>query len=208
MGQSGTLKILLDNVSYQHCVEVPIFKVPESTLETLVMLKPADATSTGEVRNLTPKPSQPVNPTVVNSETKAKVEPSQIADDSKKEVTSQQDLPLTIISARAEREERLRKKAIALGEDPDKFVTITDEDKHNSLTFHDRMKTDARMCDYAKELEVNPHEHMDMTVRERLIGEEVIRQDLENEGVTSSWLDTDEEWEKVISILQENGMLW
>ena len=64
------------------------------------------------------------------------------------------------------------------------------------------------MCDYAKELEDNPHEYMNMTVRERLIVKEVIRQDLENEGVTSSWLDTDKEWKEVISILQENGMLW
>jgi hypothetical protein len=114
--------------------------------------------------------------------------------------------PLILLS-RTQREERLRKKATALGEDPDKFVTITDEDKHNSLTFRDRMKTDARMCDYAKELEVNSHEHMDMTIRERLIGKEIIRRDLEDEGVTSSWLDTDEEWKRVISILQENGML-
>src|SRR3954453_19010096 len=74
--------------------EVPIFKVPESTLETLVTLKPVDTTSTSGV------------------------EPSQIADNSIKEVTSQQDLPFTIISARAEREKRLREKAIALGEDP------------------------------------------------------------------------------------------
>ena len=64
------------------------------------------------------------------------------------------------------------------------------------------------MCGYAKELEENPHEHMDMTIRERLIGEEVIRQDLENKGVMSSWLDTDEKWKEVISILQENSMLW
>src|ERR1044072_2167310 len=99
----------------------------------------------------------------------------------------------SILLSRTQREGRFRKKAIALGEDSDKFVTITDEDKRNSLTFCDRMKTDARMCGYAKELEENPHEHMDMTVRKRLIGEEVIHQDLKNEGVMSSWLDTDKE---------------
>ena len=49
---------------------------------------------------------------------------------------------------------------------------------------------------------------MEMSVRERLIGEEIIRRELENKGLTSSWLDTDEEWQKNISILQENGMLW
>ena len=42
---------------------------------------------------------------------------------------------------------------------------------------------------------------MDMTVRERLIGEEIIRRGLEDDGVTSSWLDTDEEWQKNISIV-------
>ena len=113
-----------------------------------------------------------------------------------------------ILLSRTQREECLKKKAIKLGEDPDKFVTITDEDKRNSISFRYKMEADARMCSYAKGEGEDPHEHMDMTVRERLIGEEVIRQDLENEGVMSSWLDTDEEWKKVISILQENGMLW
>ena len=64
------------------------------------------------------------------------------------------------------------------------------------------------MCDYAKEGEEDPKEHMEMTVRERLIGEEIIRRKLENKRLTSSWLDTDEEWQKNISILQENGILW
>ena len=49
--------------------------------------------------------------------------------------------------------------------------------------------------------------NMIMTVRERLIGEEIIRRSLEDKGVTSSWLDTDEKWEKTVSILQKNGML-
>ena len=34
------------------------------------------------------------------------------------------------------------------------------------------------------------------------------RRDLEDEGVTSSWLVTDEKWKKTVSIFQENGMLW
>ena len=58
------------------------------------------------------------------------------------------------------------------------------------------MKTDARMCGYyyAKEAEEDPDEYMDMSARERLIGEEIIRRSLEDKGITSSWLDTDEEW--------------
>ncbi|CAG8625392.1 9598_t:CDS:2, partial [Diversispora eburnea] len=68
--------------------------------------------------------------------------------------------------------------------------------------------TDARMCGYAKEAEEDPSEYMDMTVRERLISEEIIHRSLEEDGIISSWLDTDEEWKKTINILQENGMLW
>jgi hypothetical protein len=49
---------------------------------------------------------------------------------------------------------------------------------------------------------------MDMKVRERLIGEEIIRRSLEGKGVIFFWLDTDEKWKKTVSILQENGMLW
>ena len=99
----------------------------------------------------------------------------------------------SILLSRTQREERLKKKAIELGEDPDKFATITDEDKRNSISFRYKMEADARMCSYAKGEDEDPHEHMDMTVRERLIGEKVIRQDLENEEVMSSWLDTDKE---------------
>ncbi|CAJ0627506.1 13959_t:CDS:2 [Entrophospora sp. SA101] len=109
---------------------------------------------------------------------------------------------------REQREIRLRQKAIELGEDPEIFITITDKDKLDSIAFHDRMQTDARMCGYAKEAEENPSEYMDMTVRERLISEEIIRRSLEEDGITTSWLDTDEEWKKTINILQENGMLW
>ena len=113
-----------------------------------------------------------------------------------------------ILLTRAQREERLRKKAVELGEDPDVFITITKKDRLDSIAFRDRMETDSRMCGWAEELEEDPKEHMDMTVRERLIGEEIIRHGLENDGVTSSWLDADEKWKKTVSILQENGMLW
>ncbi|RIA82627.1 hypothetical protein C1645_835052 [Glomus cerebriforme] len=102
-----------------------------------------------------------------------------------------------ILSARAQREERLRKWAIDHGEDPDIFITITKKDRLDSITFRDRMETDSRMCGWAEELEEDPKEHMDMTVRERLIGEEIIRRGLEDDGITSSWLDTDEKWKKM-----------
>ena len=70
------------------------------------------------------------------------------------------------------------------------------------------METDSRICGWAIETEEDPKEYMDMKVRERLIGEEIIRRSLEDDGVATSWLDTDEKWKKTVSILQENGMLW
>ncbi|GBB85897.1 hypothetical protein RclHR1_12340001 [Rhizophagus clarus] len=70
------------------------------------------------------------------------------------------------------------------------------------------MKTDSRMCGWAEELEEDLKEYMDMKVRERLIREKIICREFENDGIISFWLDTDEEWKKIVSILQENGMLW
>ena len=67
------------------------------------------------------------------------------------------------------------------------------------------METDSQMCGYAKEMEEDPKEHMDMTVRERLIG---VRRSLEVDRVATSWLDIDEKWKKTVSILQKDGMLW
>ncbi|RIA91175.1 hypothetical protein C1645_822419 [Glomus cerebriforme] len=84
-------------------------------------------------------------------------------------------------------------------------MTITGKDQLNSIIFYDRMETDAQMCSYAKEMEEDPKEHMDMTVRKRLIGEEIIHYGLEDKGITSLWLDTDEKWQKNVSILQENN---
>ncbi|RGB22562.1 hypothetical protein C1646_775868 [Rhizophagus diaphanus] len=102
------------------------------------------------------------------------------------------ELSSVILLSRAQREERLRKKAVELSEDPDVFMTITKKDRLNSITFRDRMETNSRMCGWAEKLEEDPKEYMDMKVQERLIGEEIIHRGLEDDGVTSSWLDTDE----------------
>ncbi|GES96778.1 hypothetical protein GLOIN_2v1471120 [Rhizophagus clarus] len=92
----------------------------------------------------------------------------------------------TILLSRAQREERLKKRAVKLCEDPDKFVTITEKDKHDSLTFWNRMEIDSQMCAWTIELENDSKEHMDMMVHERLIGEEIICCGLEDNGVTIS----------------------
>ena len=75
-------------------------------------------------------------------------------------------------------------------------MTITEKGRLDSISFRDRMETDSRMCAWTIELEDDPKEHMDMTIRERLIGEEIIRRSLEEDGIISSWLDTDEKWKK------------
>src|ERR1043166_1199851 len=93
-----------------------------------------------------------------------------------------------ILLVRAQREEHLRKKAVELDENPDDFVTITKKDHLDSIAFRERMETDSRMCGWAEELKEDPKEHMDMTVRERLLGKEIIRHGLEDDGVTFSWL--------------------
>ncbi|GES83069.1 highly derived D5-like helicase-primase [Rhizophagus clarus] len=159
--------------------------------------------------------SEPSSDILDNTEPKAESKPPQndepINDESKQnvvEASCKAPPSPTILSSRAQREERLRKRAVELGEDLDAFVTITEKDGLDSIVFRDRMETDSRMCGYAKDEKEDPNEYMDMTVRERLIGEEIIRREFEDDGITSSWLDTDEEWQKNISILQENGMLW
>ena len=48
------------------------------------------------------------------------------------------------------------------------------------------------MCAWAIELEDDPKEHMDMTIQERLIGEEIICYSLEKDEIIFSWLNTDE----------------
>ena len=101
-----------------------------------------------------------------------------------------------ILLARQQRKDHLRKRAVELGEDLDVFVTITEKDRLDSIAFRDRMETDSQMCGYAKEMEEDPKEHMDMTIRERLIEEEIIHRSLEDDGVAISWLNTDRNGKK------------
>ncbi|CAB4406107.1 unnamed protein product [Rhizophagus irregularis] len=50
----------------------------------------------------------------------------------------------------------------------------------------DKMKTDLQMYAWTIKLEDDPKEHMDMTIRERLIGEEIIHHFLEKDEIISS----------------------
>ncbi|PKY61834.1 hypothetical protein RhiirA4_487363 [Rhizophagus irregularis] len=201
--------------------EIPVFNIPENRDPSMVNSISAQAKipiASTSGTSAADKPPKIIESAVARPESEHVVSPNPNPEPERtsgkgKEVERappQQDSPPTMFHvnpARAQREERLRKKAIELGEDPIKFVTITDEDRRDSLIYRDSMKSDARMCEWAKENEEDPHEFMEMTVRERLIGEEIIRRKFEDEGETSSWLDT-EEWKKVINALQEYGVLW
>ncbi|CAJ0848329.1 6444_t:CDS:1, partial [Entrophospora sp. SA101] len=191
---------------FDSIIDQPKYSVASSSKSTNISLPP-------DIEHVEPSDdkSKPSIENIKSLENKPKISPVLSTNDEPK--TSNEETPTQIsyppgYQTREQREIRLRQKAIKLGEDPEIFITITDKDKLDSIAFRDRMQTDARMCGYAKEAEENPSEYMDMTVRERLISEEIIRRSLEEDGITTSWLDTDEEWKKTINILQENGMLW
>ncbi|GBC17134.2 hypothetical protein GLOIN_2v1877063 [Rhizophagus irregularis DAOM 181602=DAOM 197198] len=147
-------------------------------------------------------PESPINKPKVGKPPESNESSNEVVNLSPKETNVKHDSPKpnevssAILLARQQREERLRKKAVELGENPDAFVTITEKDRFDSITFRDRMVTDSRMCAWAIELEDNSKEHMDMTIRERLIGEEIICCSLEEDEIISSWLDTDKKWKK------------
>ena len=83
-------------------------------------------------------------------------------------ISQQISLPPEYIP-REEREKRLRQWAIDHGEDPDKFMTITEKDRN----YRDRMMSDVEIIDFARDQNLDPEELMDMSRRERLISEEI-----------------------------------
>ncbi|PKK56241.1 hypothetical protein RhiirC2_800456 [Rhizophagus irregularis] len=112
-----------------------------------------------------------------------------------------------ISSARAQREERLRKLATDHGKDPDKFITITEKDVNLSQEYRDRMMADAEVIEFARENKMDPNDLFYMTRRERLISEKIYLWEFENVGKSQKYIYDDEEWQKNISILQENDKL-
>ncbi|GBC12518.1 highly derived D5-like helicase-primase [Rhizophagus irregularis DAOM 181602=DAOM 197198] len=152
-----------------------------------------------------------VAPTSGTSETSKRPEP--VIDEpetckSPKSIKSSNEVSSTILLARQEREECLRKWAIDHGEDPDVFVTITEKDIRLSHEYRDRMMSDADAIDFVKEDGMNVNDIFYMSRRERLISEEIYLRNFENAGKLRTYVYDDEEWQKGISILQENGHLW
>ena len=87
-------------------------------------------------------------------------------------------------------------------------MTITEKDVNRSQEYRDRMMADAEVIEFARENKMDPNDLFYMTRRERLISEEIYLREFKNVGKSREYIYDDEEWQKNISILQENGMLW
>ncbi|CAG8636617.1 9123_t:CDS:1, partial [Scutellospora calospora] len=74
---------------------------------------------------------------------------------------------------RAERKVRLRETAIKYGEDPDKFMTITKEDRDLVKIFQDKMMADMDIIDFARKDGDDPEEYIELSRREKLICMEI-----------------------------------
>ena len=111
---------------------------------------------------------------------------------------------------REQREIRLRQKAIELGEDPDKFVTITEKDRDLARIYYDKMMADAEIIEFARSDGVDPENYMELSRREKLICMEIDLRLYEDKGEPRAYtcIYNDEDWAKNIEILRENGYLW
>ena len=98
-----------------------------------------------------------------------------------------------ILSTRTRREERLRKWAIDHGEDPDKFMMITEKDVNFSREYRDRMMADAEVIEFARENKMNPNDLFYMTRRERLISEEIYLREFKDVKKSQEYIYNDEE---------------
>jgi len=94
--------------------------------------------------------------------------------------------------------------------DPNKFMSFLDgnEYKDKSLEYRDIMEADAEIFDFVKETGDNPIPLLGMKPHERLICEEILLRKYEDEGNPKPSVYDDEEWKKIINVLQENGQLW
>ncbi|CAG8645936.1 11374_t:CDS:2, partial [Paraglomus brasilianum] len=203
--------------------DIPVFNVPEITIPKPEKIDPISLT-TNRIEKDQPEYSVASSSKSTDISMTPEIEHVEPSDDKHKspeiieeseirgiphhnEVFPQQISYPPGYQTREQREKRLRQWAIDHNEDPDKFVTITDKDKTDSIDYLTRIDVDANTCLFNIEQGNDPHDFMEMTHRERLIGEEILRRRLEDAG-ESIWLDTDEEWIKNKTILQENGLLW
>src|SRR6185436_263565 len=89
-----------------------------------------------------------------------------------KAISQPEPLPPSYLT-REQREVRLRKWAVDHGENPDKFMTITEKDIDLSRIYRDRMMSDAEIIQFARDTNEDPESLMYANRRERLISEEI-----------------------------------
>ncbi len=70
------------------------------------------------------------------------------------------------------------------------------------------MMADAEVIKFVRENKIDLNNLFYMIRRERLISEEIYLREFEDVGKPRKYTYDDEEWQKNVSILQENGMLW
>ena len=70
------------------------------------------------------------------------------------------------------------------------------------------MISNADVINFAKEDSINVNNIFYMSKRKRLISEEIYLRNLEDAEKSQTYVYDDKEWQKGISILQENGYLW
>ena len=70
------------------------------------------------------------------------------------------------------------------------------------------MMANAEVIEFARENKMDPNDLFYMTRRERLISEEIYLWEFKGVGKLWECVYDDKKWQKNISILQENGMLW
>ncbi|CAG8644288.1 6982_t:CDS:2, partial [Paraglomus brasilianum] len=186
----------------------PEYSVASSSGSTDISLSP-------EIMNVDPIDDKPKSPEIielVNYE--PEISPDLSANDelksSNEEVNTQSKTYPPGYIPREEREVRLRETAVKHGDDPDKFVTITEEDRDLARIFRDKMMADAEIIDFARKDGDDPEEYMELTRREKLICMEIKLRMYEDDGELRPYtcIYNGEEWKKNIAILQENGYLW
>ena len=220
-----------DDLPENETTDIPIFNVPETALEgstippKIILHHPEKNTSPPSTSKdkkadkqddstqtlfdyVAEKTEAPIASTSGRSETTKASEPPKPIKRISNVLKAPKPSNNEILSARTQREERLRKWATDHGEDPDKFMTITEKDVNLSREYRDRMMADAEVIEFARENKMDPNDLFYMTRRERLISEEIYLWEFEDVEKPREYIYDDEEWQKNVSILQENGMLW
>uniref|UniRef100_U9T848 NrS-1 polymerase-like helicase domain-containing protein n=1 Tax=Rhizophagus irregularis (strain DAOM 181602 / DAOM 197198 / MUCL 43194) TaxID=747089 RepID=U9T848_RHIID len=134
-----------DDLPENETTDIPIFNMPETIPQKIILSQPerqADKknTSLPNIKN-TRAPVASTSGTSETSKLSESIEPiNEVVNLPPKEMSADSSKPINEVSsaillARVQREERLRKRVVELGEDPDVFMTITKKDRLDSIAF-------------------------------------------------------------------------